>query len=375
MAGQAKASGKFSPAHLLRNGLVYADLWLSRHLHRAPRTLPVLVIMFTDKCNLHCKMCGACDYSPGDHDMLSLDEWKAVVDSAVKLRTQILSVTGGEAMLRRDVYELMRYAHGRGLAIHLNSNGLLMTEKNIEQLRASGVSTVSISIESAVPELHDYIRGEGSYAKTLEGLQRLRRLAPEIRIGLNVVMNKHNLPGLHTMVELGQREGVQQIKFAPIHSNLQHKDKPLEDYVDMVFSEQDLPEIDAELARIQSALEGSGLQSTSRRFFQGIRKLYIPPASNFYCYAGYAICTMSAQGTVAACFGKEGTQSVREMPLHKIWRSRAFQQHRELVHHCDKACWDTTNAELSLKLQVRGMLREPIQTMKDLRFYFSRPSR
>lgn len=375
MAVTTKKQGGFSPSRLFRNGLVYADLWLARHLRRPPRTLPILVIMFTDKCNLHCKMCGACDYTPGDHGMLSLDDWKAVVDSAVKLRTQILSVTGGEAMLRRDVYDLMRYAHERGLAIHLNSNGLLMTEKNIEQLRASGVSTVSISIESAVPERHDYIRGEGSYAKTLEGLQRLRRLAPEIRIGLNVVMNKHNLPDLHTMVDLGVREGVQQIKFAPIHSNLQHKDKPLEDYVDMLFTEADLPEVDAELARIQSNLEGSGLQSTSRRFFAGIRKLYIPPASNFYCYAGYAICTMSAQGTVAACFDKEGTQNVRDLPLHEIWRSRAFQEHRELVHNCDKACWDTTNAELSLKMQVRGMLREPIQTMKDLRFYFSRPTR
>lgn len=371
MAGLGKKTGSVSPAQLLRNGLVYADLWLARHLRRPPRTLPILVIMFTDKCNLHCKMCGACDYSPGDHGMLSLEEWKAVVDSAVMLRTQILSVTGGEAMLRKDVYGLMRYAHERGIAIHLNSNGLLMTENNIAQLRESGVGTVSISLESAVPALHDAIRGEGTFAKTLEGLQRLRRLAPEIRVGLNVVMNKHNLPGLHTMVDLAVREGAQQIKFAPIHSNLQHKDKPLEDYVDMVFAESDLPALDAELGRIQESLAGSGLQSTSRRFFAGVRKLYLPPASNFYCYAGYAICTISAQGVVAACFDKAGTQSVREMPLHEIWHSRAFAEHRELVHHCDKACWDTTNAELSLKMQITGMLREPRQLLRDLRFYFS----
>lgn len=374
MAQTAQKQGGFSPTRLLRNGLVYIDLWLARHLRRPPRTLPILVIMFTDKCNLHCKMCGACDYSPGDHGMLSLDEWKRVVDSAVKLRTQILSVTGGEAMLRKDVYDLMRYAHDRGIAIHLNSNGLLMTEKNIAQLRECGVGTVSISIESAIPELHDCIRGEGSYAKTLEGLQRLRRLAPEIRIGLNVVMNKHNLPDLHKMVELGVNEGIQQIKFAPIHSNLQHKDKPIEDYVDMVFTESDLPEVDAELARIQAALDGSGLQSTSRRFFEGIRRLYIPPASNFYCYAGYAICTISAQGIVAACFDKEGTQNVRDVPLHVLWRGKAFQEHRDLVHNCEAACWDTTNAELSLKMQISGMIREPRQTLKDLRFYFSRPS-
>ena len=82
-------------AQLARNALVYADLWLCRHLDRAPRTLPILVIMFTDKCNLRCKMCGACDYSPGDHGMLSLEEWKRVIDSAARLRTQGVEPIGG----------------------------------------------------------------------------------------------------------------------------------------------------------------------------------------------------------------------------------------------------------------------------------------
>ena len=359
-------------AQLARNALVYADLWLARHLDRAPRTLPILVIMFTDKCNLRCKMCGACDYSPGDHGMLSLEEWKRVIDSAAQLRTQIFSVTGGEAMLRRDVYELMAYARAKGMAIHLNSNGHTLTEANIAQLREAGVGTVSISIESADPARHDFIRGEGAFAKTLEGLRRLRTLAPEIHIGLNVVMNKHTLPGLHKMVPLAEREGVQQVKFAPIHTNLQHKDKPLEDYVDIVFGEADLPALDAELARIQDALRNTRLQSTSRRFFEGIRKLYLPPASNFYCYAGYAICTIDAQGNVAACFDKAGAQNVRETPLDQIWRGRAFQEHRQLVRHCEKACWDTTNAELSLRMGLWGMLREPLQTLRDLRFYFAR---
>jgi MoaA/NifB/PqqE/SkfB family radical SAM enzyme len=364
--------GSFSPARLARQGLVFVDLWLSRHLNRAPGTLPVLVIMFTDKCNLHCKMCGACDYSPGDHGMLSLEEWKRVVDSATRLGTQILSVTGGEAMLRKDVYDLMAYARGKGMAIHLNSNGLLLTEKNIAQLRESGVATVSISIESAVPALHDLIRGEGMHAKTLEGLRRLRAQAPEIHVGLNVVMSKHTLPGLHTMVDLAKREGARQIKFAPVHTNLQHRDKPAEDFVDLTFGPEDLPELDAELERIQQELAGSGVQSTSRKFFAGIRNLYLPPASNFYCYAGYAICTINAQGEVAACFDKQGTQNVRDTPLEEIWRSRAFHEHRQLVRNCDRACWDTTNAELSLKMTVRGMLREPLQTLRDIRFYFSR---
>jgi MoaA/NifB/PqqE/SkfB family radical SAM enzyme len=316
-------------------------------------------------------MCGACDYSPGDHGMLSPEEWRAVIDSAARLHTQILSITGGEAMLRRDVYDLIQYARGLGMAVHLNSNGLLMTDKNIDQLREAGVNTVSISLESADPAIHDAIRGEGTFAKTLEGIRNLRRRAPEIRVGLNCVINKLNYQSLDKMVTLAESEQVQQLKLAPIHTNLQHKDKDVSEYEDMIFRETDIASLDAELERVQAALAQGSIQTTSRKFFEGMTKLYEAPASNFYCYAGYAIAVIDAQGNVAGCFDKASRLNVRDTPLDKLWRSRAFQEHRQLVRHCDRACWDTTNAELSLRMSVRTMLREPRQTWRDLKFYFS----
>jgi MoaA/NifB/PqqE/SkfB family radical SAM enzyme len=124
-----------SPRLNWRAALDLLDLWRARWTNRAPRHLPVLVIMVTDKCNLHCKMCGACDYSPGDHDMLSLEEWKAVIRSAARLRTRVLSITGGEALLRKDLFELIVYARAHGMAVHLNTNGLLLREKNVAALR------------------------------------------------------------------------------------------------------------------------------------------------------------------------------------------------------------------------------------------------
>ncbi|MCC6145654.1 MAG: radical SAM protein [Candidatus Hydrogenedentes bacterium] len=348
-----------------------AQIWAARHLNRVPRDLPILVIMITDKCNLHCKMCGACDYSPGDHGMLTLDEWKAVVDSAARLNTQILSITGGEALLRKDVFELIRYIRSHGIAVHLNTNGLLLTDKHIRELRGAGVGTVSISIESADRSTHDDIRGAGTFERTVQNLRRLRELAPEIRVGLNCVINKHNVRGLDGLVRLGSDAGVHQIKFAPIHTNLQHKDKPVGEYEHMIFEETDLALLDGELARVRRALAETDLQSTSDRFFDGISDLYRAPASNFYCYAGWAISVIDAQGNVAACFDKAGAINVREMPLHEIWRSPRFHAHRQLVRRCDKACWDTTNAELSLRMNVRNLLLDPKQTWRDIRFYFS----
>ncbi len=264
----------------LRNMLDFGEVWLARHLDRGPRHLPILVFMLTDKCNLKCKMCGACDYSPGDHNVLSTEEWKTVLDAAARIRVQILSITGGEAMLRKDLFELIAYARARGMAVHLNTNGLLLREKSVEKLRASGVETVSISVESTDAATHEAIRGRGTFAHTLDGLRLLRQRLPDARIGLNCVINKHNYKTLAEMVDFAAREGVDQVKFAPIHTNLQHKDKAIGEYADMLFDEGDLEGLEAELQRIQSALTATQLQSTSKRFFDGITKLYRAPASN-----------------------------------------------------------------------------------------------
>lgn len=346
-----------------------ADVWAARHLNRAPAQLPILVMMITDKCNLHCKMCGACDYTPGDHGMLTTEEWLRVLDAAARLNTQILSITGGEALLRHDVFEIIRRARALGMAVHLNTNGLLLTDKHIDLLRGAGVDTVSISLESADEAVHDAIRGRGTFARTVKNLRRLRARAPGIRVGINCVVNRGNVAGLLDMLRLAEEHAVQQVKFAPIHTNLQHKDKPVSDYEDMIFRETDLDELEAAVARLRGALARSPVQSTSNQFFDGMANLYRPPASNFYCYAGWAIAVVDAQGNVAACFDKPGARNVRDASLDAIWRSQAFQEHRQLVRHCDRACWDTTNAELSLRLSLRGMLREPVQTLRDIRFY------
>ncbi|MBP8132390.1 MAG: radical SAM protein [Candidatus Hydrogenedentes bacterium] len=359
-------------ARKARHVLDFGGVWLARHLNRSPRSLPILILMLTDKCNLKCKMCGACDYTPGDHNLLSLDEWKAVVDAAARLRTQVVAITGGEAMLRHDLFDLIRHVRGLGMAVHLNTNGLLLRDKNVAKLAESGVETVSISIESPDAAVHDAIRGRGTFQHTLDGLRRLRAAAPDLRIGLNSVINKHNYKTLAEMVPFAVREGVDQLKLAPIHTNLQHKGKNVDEYADMIFQEPDLDGLERELSRMRAALAKTNLETTLDQFFDGITDHYRPPATNFYCYAGFAIMVVGPQGYVSACFDKDSPMNVRETPLDEIWRSRAFHEHRQLARHCDRACWDTANTELSMRLSVLRALREPRKLISAIRYYTRR---
>jgi MoaA/NifB/PqqE/SkfB family radical SAM enzyme len=317
-------------------------------------------------------MCGACDYGPGDHGELSTDEWKAVIDSAVKLRVVLISMTGGEALLRKDLFELIRYAVDSGIAVHLNSNATFLNDKIVDNLSEAGVDTLSVSIDSPIREEHEKIRGEGTFDKTVAGIKNVKQRAPHIKIGLNSVVNTGNYKDLKQYIPLAKGLGVEQIKFMPIHTNLLQRDKAIDDYEEMIFTDKDVEDLDREIVELHGAMQASGLVTTCKAFYKGMTSLFSPPDSNFYCYAGYATCVIDNRGYVGPCFEYDGTYSVRERPLEDIWASPAYAKLREKVRSCDRNCWDTTNAEISLRFSIWNAVTDTGQLLHDLKYYLGK---
>ncbi len=357
---------------VLRNVPRVADIYLSRRLALTSHNMPILLIFITDRCNLKCKMCGVWQHADSEsvHDELTTEEWKDVIRSAVKLKTILLSITGGEALLRPDVFEIIRFAKENGIAVHLCSNGTVLNEKNVAQLRTSGVNTVSISVESTVPEIHERLRGQGTFDRTIRGIRLLLDQAPEVHVGINFLITRVNYRNMADMIPFAEKLGLHQIKFAPIHTNLQHKSKQETEFSELIFTESDLDDLEIEVRKLADAAGKTPLQTTSKVFLNGIVNLYRNPRRSFRCYAGYAACAINPRGMVTPCCDMEGPVNVRQKPLDEIWRSREFKELRRCVRTCSKPCWDTTNAELSLRCSIRGMLGEIGQTWRDLRFYF-----
>ena len=346
---------------------------MSYHLRARPKHLPILLLFVTDLCNLRCRMCGVWEHAePGGEGELSTDEWKAVIASGAKLRAAIVSFTGGEVLLRRDIFDLIEHAKRHRIATHVCTNGTLLDEGNVDRLRECGVGTVSVSIESATPQEHDYLRGEGTFEKAVRGTRLLRERAPEIRVGINSLITAQNFRHMEAMIPFAESLGVHQLKFAPIHTNLQHRCKRREEFGDLVFHEDDLDELQAALEGLVRALGTTKLHTTSLPFLAGITDLYRRPPKTRRCYAGYAACAVNPQGRVGPCSDMLSQFSVREKPLEEIWASPGFHELRERVRQCDEACWDTTNAELSLRLQLRNWASSGGigYIWRDLKFYF-----
>ena len=353
-----------------RNSVRLGTVWLTRHLGLPPLSMPILLAFATMQCNLKCSMCAIGEASPNTQPEgeLTTDEWKAVVDSAALLGTMIISWTGGENLLRPDIFELLGYTREQGIAVHVSTNATRL-DRQAARMFNETTHSVSISVDGPDAASHEALRGRGAFKATMRGIQLLREEAPGLRLGLNFVITTQNYRRLVEMLHFAEKVGARQVKFAPIHANLLHSDKPMESYEHLFFKPSQLSALDAEIERLLAAARYSPLQINSAGFMRRSSELY-STGPNFNCYAGYAVGTVSATGEVLPCSDfKEGI-NVRDKTLFEIWRSPSFHRIRRKVHTCSSNCWDTTHTELSLRLSARSRAATLSETWRDLRFYF-----
>jgi len=146
----------------------------------------------TRSCNLACKHCRA-EAHPEPYDgELSTKEAKALIDTFPDVGNPIIIFTGGEPMMRHDVYELIEYAKTKGLRCVMAPNGTLITPETAQKMKAAGIERCSISIDAPEAVQHDEFRGElGAFDASMRGIQYLKDAGIEFQI--NTTVTKNNL--------------------------------------------------------------------------------------------------------------------------------------------------------------------------------------
>ncbi len=152
---------------------------------------PFLVALnLTRRCNLACAHCylDAGARRRGGADELATAEVTGILDQIAALSDETLVVlTGGEPMLRKDIYEIARHASGLGLMAVLGSNGTLLDAERVAALQAAGVQAVGISLDSLDPGYHNKFRGrDGSWTETMAGIDACRRAGLMVQIHFSV---------------------------------------------------------------------------------------------------------------------------------------------------------------------------------------------
>lgn len=163
-------------------------------------------------CNLRCTHCYDV-VSYRRHD-LSTDDALRLIDRLYAAGVTFVAFSGGEAFLRKDLFQLMEHCRSYGIQVGARSNGTRITTAVAHRLKDLGVAVVGVSFDGATPQTHDAVRGDGAFEAALSGFEAL--IAVGIRAQMEVVLSKQNAHEAEAFIELGEAVAASEVNFSAI---------------------------------------------------------------------------------------------------------------------------------------------------------------
>ncbi len=163
---------------------------------------PVVIWNLIRRCNLTCKHCYSISADTDFPGELTTDEVFAVMDDLKAFRVPVLILSGGEPLLRPDIFDISHRAKAMGFYVGLSSNGTLIDGHNIDAIAAAEYDYVGISLDG-IGATHDaFRRKEGAFDASMRGIRLCRDR--DLKVGVRFTMtldNAHQLPDLLRLVE------------------------------------------------------------------------------------------------------------------------------------------------------------------------------
>jgi MoaA/NifB/PqqE/SkfB family radical SAM enzyme len=285
--------------------------------------LPLVIFYPTGRCNSRCVSCDWWKQSGADD--LTLDEIASVADALPPLGTRMVVFSGGEPLLRPEVFDAAQLFRDRGLSLHLLTSGVLL-ERFAERV-AQQFSRVIVSLDASTAALYEQIRGVDALAVVGRGVARLRRLAPAIPLSGRATLHRANFRELPRLIEHAKSLGLDRISFLPA------------DVSSLGFGRDRVPPRDAlalgagEIDEFESIVErtikvyaddfASGFVAEPPDKLRRLPRYYAAlngaePFPAVSCNAPWVSVVVEANGSVRPCFFHGSIGNVRQAPLAAI---------------------------------------------------------
>ena len=162
----------------------------------------------TVACNLACVHCRASAQTAPEPDELTTQEVFGLIDQLAEFSQPIFVISGGEPLMRPDIYDIAAYGTRCGLRMAVSPNGTLLTAEAVSNLIEAGVKRISVSIDGSTAARHDAVRGvPGAFDTAMEGLARCRDA--ELGFQLNTTVMRQTRDDLAAIRDLAVRIGAE----------------------------------------------------------------------------------------------------------------------------------------------------------------------
>ncbi len=173
-----------------------------------PLRAPVNVTWeITTQCNLKCRHCLSADMRKSLAAELDFEQCCAFIDELDRMEVFQINFGGGEPFLRKDLCDILDYAHSKGIVTCVSTNGTLLDENLIRRLRGMGLLRIQVSLDGATAATNDTIRGTGTYERILDGIALLSKQGVS-NLSINTVVTRVNFSEIEELCALARRYGV-----------------------------------------------------------------------------------------------------------------------------------------------------------------------
>ena len=343
----------------------YLDIIKSKHLLKAPQTLPIINIEITDKCNLKCKTCGYSKLYSSNNKELSLNDYKTLIKQAKEMNCLMISYSGGEPFLRKDFTEIVLETLANKIAVHIDSNGVLLNQEIVKKLNSNKI-VISLSLNHSNLDKNDKSRDKGAYKGVINGINLIKKYAPNISILLNITLTSKNFDNICEIAQLAHTLGVFGCNVLPFHDNLQHVNitSKTKSYFDIDNIDKIL--LKTHLFRFHNKCRELKLKTNSKLFINQILK---PELIN--CYNGSVSANIDPFGNLFPCYDYRFNNSVLQNGLKAAWNSNEMILMRKKVNKCKKTCLTGNSLEPSICFNWKYLLKNPLHLIEVYNKYIS----
>lgn len=310
-----------TPVNLARNALLQFNIAAGRQT-----ALPLLIFFPTARCNSRCV---SCDWWKSDGaGELTLEEIETLVNELPGLGVQVVLFSGGEPLLRREVYEMAGLFRAHNIRLHLLTSGLFL-ERDAAQV-ACAFENVTISLDGHTSALYQKIRGVDGLELLARGVQKFRAVAPGIPVKARSTLHRYNFRNLPDLVEKARELKLDQISFlaADVTSEAFGRENMRTESSTrgLLLNEQEVQEFSAIVEQTIRSHEDdfathfiaetpSKLRRLPAYYAAQLGDCPFPPVS---CNAPWVSAVIEADGAVRPCYFHAPTGNIREKSLEEI---------------------------------------------------------
>ena len=301
---------------------------------KAPR---IIAWEITRSCNLSCAHCRAAAEFGAYAGELSLDQIKETIDDIVTISNPIIILTGGEPLMRPDIWEIVDYCHEKGAMPVIGTNATLITEEIAQKMAEHKIPRISVSVDFPTAAEHDEFRGEpGCFDDTIRGIKIAKAAGIGVQINTTVTtLNADKIEPIHDLAESLEVDAFHIFMLVPTGrgSELLEQELPPEEYESVLewayerqktsplhFKPTDAPHY-YRIIRQKAKEEGKKVT----------REEYGLDAMTRGCLGGITFCFISHVGDLQPCgYFDMQLGNVKEQPFSQIWtESKVFNDLRD----------------------------------------------